>query len=908
MTGRSLRISDLTTKQKILLGVFLPVILLATLGIVSFVSIRNVDKTYNWVDHTQEVIAASNNILAAAVNMETGLRGYLLAGEDQFLEPYNFGTEQVFRIISSLKQKVGDNPKQIRRLEEIDQVLREWKKLAAEPTIELRRQISKSLTMYDLASQVGKGEGKVFFDRFRNLINKFLVVERGLLKKRQAAMDLARSKIRTELATGGPTIKFEEFLDAYKESEAWVTHTNVVLERISEILAAAVDMETGMRGFMVTGKDEFLEPFNTGVQSLKGLFDNLSLKVEDNPSQVALLSEIELVINEWKSEIADSNISLRRVISKSKSMIDMADLVGQAKGKEFFDKFRQINRAFQDEETSLMVVRRAENESLVQLTNYLIGGLTIFGLFVAWFFGRIATNESIQRTSALESASTNVMVADENYNIIYMNQTMAEMFRKVEADIRVALPNFVANQLIGRNMDEFHQDISHQRNILAGLRSPHNTEIQVGDQVFGFVATPIMDGGKRIGTVVEWTNNTESRRMQEAVDVMVSSVTQGNLEQRLSTDIDDKFLSGLAGSMNSLATTVENALSDVQRALAALAEGDLTRQIESEYSGVFGDLVKNVNTAMSRLRETTSSTSLAASEVANASKEISMGSSDLAGRTEQQAASIEETAATMEEVASTATQNSENAKNADRIASDLRVRADAGGDVVARAVEAMIKIEGSSREISDIIGVIDEIAFQTNLLALNAAVEAARAGDAGKGFAVVAAEVGKLARRSADAAKEIKDLIIGSESEVKTGVELVGNTGEALKEIVMSVSEVSDLISEIAVGSTQQATSIQEINSSISRLDEMTQQNSALVEENTASTRALEEQAGIMRDSTAFFDTGQTNDTEKLPPAKQGSRSSVGGANKTISNRKNQSAGNESWRFTTGDDSGWEEF
>ncbi len=240
-------------------------------------------------------------------------------------------------------------------------------------------------------------------------------------------------------------------------------------------------------------------------------------------------------------------------------------------------------------------------------------------------------------------------------------------------------------------------------------------------------------------------------------------------------------------------------------------------------------------------------------EVTNASAEISTSTTDLSQRTEEQAASLEETSAAMEQLSATVKKNAENAQMANTDANMTREVADRGGQVVAQAVEAMAKIEDSSRKISDIIGVIDEIARQTNLLALNAAVEAARAGEAGRGFAVVASEVRSLAQRSSQAAKDIKDLITNSNGQVKDGVELVNKAGESLNEIVDSIKKVAVVVSDIANASIEQATGIEQINKALTQMDEATQQNSALVEENAATAKTLEHQAKAMDEQVAFF-------------------------------------------------------
>ncbi|WP_229266639.1 methyl-accepting chemotaxis protein [Leptospira sp. severe_002] len=266
-----------------------------------------------------------------------------------------------------------------------------------------------------------------------------------------------------------------------------------------------------------------------------------------------------------------------------------------------------------------------------------------------------------------------------------------------------------------------------------------------------------------------------------------------------------------------------------------------------------GQIAEAVRSMADKVRSTIAEVKSSAREVTNASVEISTATTDLSQRTEEQAASLEETSASMEQISATVKKNAENAQQANASAAQTREVADRGGEVVAQAVSAMAKIEESSRKISDIITVIDEIARQTNLLALNAAVEAARAGEAGRGFAVVASEVRSLAQRSSQAAKDIKDLITNSNAQVQDGVELVNQAGSALNEIVESIKQVAAIVSDIANASMEQSTGIEQVNKALTQMDEVTQQNSALVEENAATAKTLEHQAKSMDEQVAFF-------------------------------------------------------
>jgi methyl-accepting chemotaxis protein len=277
-----------------------------------------------------------------------------------------------------------------------------------------------------------------------------------------------------------------------------------------------------------------------------------------------------------------------------------------------------------------------------------------------------------------------------------------------------------------------------------------------------------------------------------------------------------------------------------------------------------GCIAAAVASMSERVRATVMEIERATREVTSASDEISASTTNLSQRTEEQAASLEETSASMEEIAATVHKNAENAEAVHQAASATHAVAGRGGEIAGKAVKAMARIEESSRKIGDIIGVIDEIARQTNLLALNAAVEAARAGEAGRGFAVVAAEVRSLAQRSSQAAKDIAQLITTSTGQVKDGVHLVDQARAALTEIIGSVKSVADTVSDIASASREQSVGIDQVNKALTQIDDVTQQNAALVEENAATARVLSDMATAMREHVAFFKLGDTDEAEEI--------------------------------------------
>ena len=294
----------------------------------------------------------------------------------------------------------------------------------------------------------------------------------------------------------------------------------------------------------------------------------------------------------------------------------------------------------------------------------------------------------------------------------------------------------------------------------------------------------------------------------------------------------------------------------LESALSRLSDGDLTARVEAAFAPEYEKLKVDFNAAMGKLQTAMSGVVANTAAITSGAQEISQAADDLSRRTEQQAASLEETAAALDQITATVRKTAAGAEHASTVVSQARSDARESGLIVGDAVGAMSEIERSSNQIGQIIGVIDEIAFQTNLLALNAGVEAARAGDAGRGFAVVASEVRALAQRSAEAAKEIKDLISASTAQVAGGVELVGRTGEALQRIVAQVAEITQIVDEIAASSKEQATGLHEVNTAVNQMDQVTQQNAAMVEQSTAASHALAREAADLARLMGQFRTG----------------------------------------------------
>lgn len=467
---------------------------------------------------------------------------------------------------------------------------------------------------------------------------------------------------------------------------------------------------------------------------------------------------------------------------------------------------------------------------------------------------RRRADEASRIRMALDNVTSSVMMADNERKIFYLNKSAQKLFQDAESDIKKDVPNFTNGNLLGTSIDAFHKHPEHQAKLLENLEGTYESEVKVGGRTIRIVANPVTnDQGERLGTAVEWKDRTGEVAVEAEVELIVASAQKGDLSRRIQTENKRGFIKKLGTGINALIDQVERFFNELSEVMSVMAQGDLTQPVQGDYRGSFDDLKGNVNGTLENLRGILGQMRESMEEMRTAANEISTGNNNLSARTEQQASSLEETASSMEELTSTVRNNSDNAQQANLLATNARAKAEQGGDAVNRAVQAMDAINAASVKISEIIGVIDEIAFQTNLLALNASVEAARAGEQGRGFAVVATEVRNLAGRSATAAKEIKELIKDSEGKVQLGAKLVNESGATLEELVSAVKKVGDIIAEIAAASAEQTDGIDQVNQAITSMDEMTQQNAALAEEASAAASSMSTKAGELNQLVASF-------------------------------------------------------
>lgn len=485
--------------------------------------------------------------------------------------------------------------------------------------------------------------------------------------------------------------------------------------------------------------------------------------------------------------------------------------------------------------------------------------------------------------TALDNASSLVLMTDRDGLIVYANKATRAYFSEIGPEVRDILPRLPAAELNGAPGGSLFPDPEAWQDRLKNLEEPTEKRIRIGARTAFVTFNPVLGtGNSRLGTVIEWRDATRQikaeadkaerlmkerardqaareaeQTFQEELAVFVQAAAAGDLSQRLKVEGRAGLMLQLAEGMNQLVSSVKAALDEIVVVNAALAAGDLTARVNGDYGGEFKRLKDDTNVATIKTAEVVDQLLEGTSAIKSATEQLAIGAKDLSARTEEQVASLEEMAASIRQMSVTVKQNAENAQKAQELASTARDVAENGGDVAHRAVAAVERIDDSAAKISEIVSVIDEIAFQTNLLALNAAVEAARAGDAGRGFSVVAEEVRALAQRSSQASKEIKTLITGSTAHVKHGVELVGKAGVALAQIVTSVKRVSEFVSEIAAASQEQAEGVRQVDDTVTQLEGVTQKNASLVEESTASLNAVDQQVDEILKVTSFFRVGE---------------------------------------------------
>ncbi|MBO9828196.1 CHASE3 domain-containing protein [Xanthomonas sp. A2111] len=645
-------------------------------------------------------------------------------------------------------------------------------------------------------------------------------------------------------------------------------HTYKVLATGDRMGLDALNVETGARGYMLSGDKQHLQPFINGQASFDKNFAEAKQLTADNPRQQARLEKLHAAFDDLVG--VEKQVTALR--EQSTDPAEITSVFREARDRKAMQSIRGLLGEFHNEESGLLAKRsetlttvRAQNKWAVLLGNLLVIVAAIGMAIVIrrQLLKRLGTAIDVADAIARGKLDNTIDLRskDEAGVLLTSMDKMQSQLQSVLAAQAEMAQRHDAGQISFR-MDEtvFPGDYGRMVRDSNALAASHIAVKLRLAQIMGRYAigdlSEDMDrlpGEKAVLTETMDKVKLNLTAMNSEIKHLAGAAAAGDFSVRGDTERFQYDFRLMVESLNQLMATADGNLQALSSLLQSIAAGDLTARMHGQFQGVFATMRDDANATAEQLAAIVARIQTAAVSINGAASEIAAGNDDLSRRTEQQAASLEETAASMEELTSTVKQNAEHARQANQLAAGAASVASQGGDVVGQVVQTMSGIEASSRKIGDIISVIDGIAFQTNILALNAAVEAARAGEQGRGFAVVASEVRTLAQRSANAAKEIKGLIDDSVSRVAQGSALVDQAGRTMHEIVASVQRVTDIMGEISAASQEQSAGIEQVNQTVTQMDETTQQNAALVEEATAAARSMEEQAGQLSQAVAVF-------------------------------------------------------
>lgn len=469
---------------------------------------------------------------------------------------------------------------------------------------------------------------------------------------------------------------------------------------------------------------------------------------------------------------------------------------------------------------------------------------------------------ALQAENALRDSDCALLMTDADFRITAINPRGEALLQTRTPDLRKAVPDFDPRQLIGKSIDGIFPQTQRDKGKIIAAEAAQTRALQIGAAEFEISVWPVRDPGAKGGEALQGfmlriQDRTAQNHAEREILANAEALTRGELTQRISLEGKTGIARSLADALNTISARFDALVCEARTVLAAQAQRDLSVQMHGTYEGAFAELSTHINAAAHSMAQTVSGLQDHAAKLRSVTREIQDGAGDLAERTNHQASTLQETAAATEELSRTVADNAARAEQARTSAASAQGNVDQSAEVARSATQAMNQIVDSSRRISEIISLIDDIAFQTNLLALNASVEAARAGDAGKGFAVVASEVRRLAQSAAQASAEVKTLIQSSSLNVRTGVDLVERSASSLRRIEADVRDLSSFMEAIADATREQAQGLRQVHVAVTQMDEITQKNSTLADATNAAVARADRQTRDLDATVAGFRLAQ---------------------------------------------------